>query len=954
LTPHEKKASLITFTLYVVIFWAILLVFGGIGYGFYSDWDFLRDWGFLNAKSIDEPFTPEQAAVEPSEPDEEIGTNEGIPPIIPPPSPPQIMPTAQAALPGVDGKVTVSISGENGSELFYTTNGQDPVPYKEGTNKFGTIPVQVAPGTTVKAIATRSGQQSNVAEVYYSHVTTKEPAPPSDIKYVEGYDFTDGVAWVRERGKNYWQCIDKTGKILLKLEKGEAPASTFSHGVALVRRPDDVVELIDKTGKVISSPKFGEYDKITKFIHDVGMIFVHKHIDTFQVTENRVGVIDRNGKWQMPLTNDRTLVSPITKIVGGLMHRDRGRLDSRPGGLDIRTCLLDTQGGWSEGDQYRYCGEGVFVTPAGTARTAQFYNIMTDSRAKLSTYRSITPRAITNGYGVYASGGVVYAIDKFGESTRILGSENAITSATVGKYAEGLFYCNLGSEHGFYDISGNRIIDLSGYTLNRNAYVEEDYHYFSKGYCLLNLINPSGVGYYTILDRSGKIMFEPRKSPYSSGQMPPVYENLSVRCGMAVVRDGYSGSTAQAIINVFGETVVEFEGGYTVSNYSEDVALVEGKGEVFYLDQLGNRVGGGTTLPPGVKVFPARRPPPGQPVSVQHPVKPSVSDDKPFVPAKTDNKPGSGSVVPTVVIGKAATLRGHGKLVRSATFSPDSKYIVTASADKTARVWDVANGETKTVLLGNGHKEGVNYAAFSPDGMRIVTASDDKTARIWEANATKNNKVTVLSGHKENVLFAAFSPDGKRIVTASIDNTARIWDAASGRELLALRGHEYRVYTATFSSDGKRIVTASMDFTARVWDATSGKELLVLREYDGGGNGRYAYSAAFSPDDKYIVTAADNTARVWDAISGKEVTVLRGHGNEVNFATFSSDGKYIVTASRDKTARIWDVASGKELAVLRGHENDVKTATFSPDGKRIATTSFDETARIWDITIENK
>jgi TPR repeat protein len=79
-------------------------------------------------------------------------------------------------------------------------------------------------------------------------------------------------------------------------------------------------------------------------------------------------------------------------------------------------------------------------------------------------------------------------------------------------------------------------------------------------------------------------------------------------------------------------------------------------------------------------------------------------------------------------------------------------------------------------MMLSGHPDQVPSAAFSPDGRRIVTASNDKTARIWDA--ATGQQLMVLK-HADLVELAAFSPDGRSIVTASDDNIARIWDAST-------------------------------------------------------------------------------------------------------------------------------------------------------------------------------
>jgi WD40 repeat protein/serine/threonine protein kinase len=287
-----------------------------------------------------------------------------------------------------------------------------------------------------------------------------------------------------------------------------------------------------------------------------------------------------------------------------------------------------------------------------------------------------------------------------------------------------------------------------------------------------------------------------------------------------------------------------------------------------------------------------------------------------------------------------AALSGQGSSVNCSAYSPDGTRIVTASADKTARIWDAGTGAQLAVL--SGHGDEVNSAAYSPDGTHIVTASDDKTARIWDART--GAQLAVLSEHGDIVYSAVYSPDGTHVVTASDDKTARIWDARTGAQLAVLSGHGDRVNFADYSPDGTRIVTASLDKTSRVWDARTGAQLAVL-----SGHGSGVLTAAYSPDGTRIVTASlDKTAFIWDARTGVQLAALSGHRSFVLSAAYSPDGTRIVTASNDKTARIWDARMGAQLALLSGHDSYLYSAAYSPDGTRIVTASVDKTARIWD------
>ncbi|MEH2056040.1 MAG: hypothetical protein V7K97_07750 [Nostoc sp.] len=117
-------------------------------------------------------------------------------------------------------------------------------------------------------------------------------------------------------------------------------------------------------------------------------------------------------------------------------------------------------------------------------------------------------------------------------------------------------------------------------------------------------------------------------------------------------------------------------------------------------------------------------------------------------------------------------------------------------------------------------------------------------------------------------------------------------------------------------------------------------------QFQGHQNG--VLNASFSPDGKSIVTgSADGTARLWN-LQGKLLQEFKGHQGDVNSVSFSPDGKSIVTGSADKTARLWDL-QGKLLQEFKGHQGDVNSVSFSPDGKSIVTGSADKTARLWDL-----
>jgi len=239
-----------------------------------------------------------------------------------------------------------------------------------------------------------------------------------------------------------------------------------------------------------------------------------------------------------------------------------------------------------------------------------------------------------------------------------------------------------------------------------------------------------------------------------------------------------------------------------------------------------------------------------------------------------------------------ATLKGHKGWINSASFSHDGRYVVTASNDSTAKIWNAATGQLIRTLQ---HQDWVKSASFSHDGRWVVTASRDSTAKIW--NAATGQLIRTLQ-HQDWINSVSFSPDGRWVVTASSDHTAKIWNAATGQLIRTLQ-HQDWVKSASFSPNGQGIVTASGDRTARIWNAATGQLIRTL-QHQG-----WVQSASFSRDGRWVVTASrDSTAKIWNAATGQLIRTLQ-HQGVVNPASFSHDGQWIVTAPSDHTARIW-------------------------------------------------
>ena len=163
----------------------------------------------------------------------------------------------------------------------------------------------------------------------------------------------------------------------------------------------------------------------------------------------------------------------------------------------------------------------------------------------------------------------------------------------------------------------------------------------------------------------------------------------------------------------------------------------------------------------------------------------------------------------------------HADWILALAFTPDGRYLLSGSRDKTAKVWDLARRES-TATFGE-HQHPVYAVASRPDGKSAVSAGGDRRLRYWQFEPTIS-AIKTIGGHEDEILRLAASPAQPLVVTASMDQSVRVWttDGAAVRTLGTLSAP---VYSLAISPDGSRVAAGSAAGEIRIWSLHDGATL---------------------------------------------------------------------------------------------------------------------------------
>lgn len=263
-------------------------------------------------------------------------------------------------------------------------------------------------------------------------------------------------------------------------------------------------------------------------------------------------------------------------------------------------------------------------------------------------------------------------------------------------------------------------------------------------------------------------------------------------------------------------------------------------------------------------------------------------------------------------------LPGLGERVYDIAYSADGKWLATASGDPgqfgSVKLWMAEpGGGGKPVRDLVESTDSVFAVSFSPDSKLLAAAGADRAIRIWEAESGK--LLATIEDHADWILDVAFSPDGKRLASASRDKTSKVFDVVKKESLVTFPGHAQTVECVSFSPDGKLVATGGDDQQIRFWNPDDdGKQVR-----QSGGFGGPVFRLAYTPDGKGLVACgSDKTVRLFDATSGVQKQAFNGHGDWVYSFAISPDGKMIASGSWDGEIRLWNLADGKGIRTVLG------------------------------------
>ncbi len=275
----------------------------------------------------------------------------------------------------------------------------------------------------------------------------------------------------------------------------------------------------------------------------------------------------------------------------------------------------------------------------------------------------------------------------------------------------------------------------------------------------------------------------------------------------------------------------------------------------------------------------------------------------------------------------------HILAIDKAFFSPKGSFICIIFFDGLARIY---NYENVKIIAALTHAKKINSVHFDHTESYIVTASDDQNASLWDI---KGHLICILP-HNKAVNEAEFNTAGSHILTASADEYAHLWDLQG--KLIRSFYHTFGTLSAHFNTANTHIITTSHNGTAKIWNLQG----VCLKELTSSANANEIMIAQYSPADTHIfATTLNGSLMVWDTKTWTQRFIK--HDSLIHSAEWNKKNTHIITASNDCTTAVWNIVTQKVIRLL--HEQSINSAHFNTAQNIVITASGDCTAALWSL-----
>jgi len=160
----------------------------------------------------------------------------------------------------------------------------------------------------------------------------------------------------------------------------------------------------------------------------------------------------------------------------------------------------------------------------------------------------------------------------------------------------------------------------------------------------------------------------------------------------------------------------------------------------------------------------------------------------------------------------------HTSSISAIALTPDGRLIVSASFDRTIKLWDVATGALLRSFA--GHEGEIWAVAVTPDGRRIVSGGGDDAIKVWDM-ATGALLRSIASGQGGVVASLAVTPDSRHVIAGGYGGAIGLWDLETGALIRRFEDHPGAVLALAVTPDGRQVISGGHGSSLKLWDSPS-------------------------------------------------------------------------------------------------------------------------------------